>query len=174
MNTTYFKIIALLGLLVVNFGFSQIAIGKPTVANSSVLLDFGTDGKGIILPSVNTAPGAVGGTFIFNTTENTVQVWEEKNNGGTGGWTNLTIAGDGVPHSFSNAGSDAGNGVIMGANSSTKPGVLVLESTQKALVLPLVASPHLNVVGAIAGTMVYDTDADMIAIYDGANWNYWK
>ena len=174
MNTTYFKIIALLGLLTVNFGFSQIAIGKPTVANSSVLLDFGTDGKGIILPSVDTAPGAVGGTFIFNTTENTVQVWEGKNTGGTGGWTNLTVQGDAVSHSFINAGSDTGDGVIIGASSSSKPGVLVLESTDKAMVLPLIASPHLNMVGAIAGTMVYDTDADMIAIYDGANWNYWK
>lgn len=174
MNTTYFKIIAFLGFLAGNLAFAQMSIGKPNVANSSVLLDFGTDGKGIVLPLVNAAPGAVGGTFVFNTTVDAVQVWEEKNNGGTGGWTNLTVAGDGVPHSFSNAGSDTGNGVIMGANSSTKPGVLVLESTQKAMVLPLVASPHLNVVGAIAGTMVYDTDADMIAVFDGANWNYWK
>ena len=174
MNTTYIKIIALLGILAGNFAFSQMAIGKPSVANSSVLLDFGTDPKGIILPSVNAAPGAVGGTFVFNTTADAVQVWEGNNNGGAGGWTNLTIAGDAVSHSFVNSGSDTGEGVIMGANSSTKPGILVLESTDKALVLPQVASPHLNIRGAIAGTMVYDTDADMIAIYDGANWNYWK
>lgn len=174
MNTTYFKIIALLGILAGNFAFSQMSIGKSTVANSSVLLDFGTDPKGIILPSVNAAPGAVGGTFVYNTTVDAVQVWEGSNNGGTGGWTNLTIAGDAVSHSFFNSGSDKGEGVIVGADSSSKPGVLVLESTERALVLPLVASPHLNILGAIAGTMVYDTDADMIAIYDGANWNYWK
>jgi len=167
--------ITLVALLVVNQSKAQVAIGKDEVSNPSVLLEFGTEDKGIILPSVADAPDAVGGTFVFNTTNNAVEVWEGRN-GGTGDWTNLTENSKaGVPHTYANDGTeDVGEGAIIGANTTTKPGVLVLESTTKTIVLPQVASPHENMPGAIAGTMVYDTDADMIAVYDGANWSYWK
>ncbi|MBA5630498.1 hypothetical protein [Moheibacter lacus] len=154
---------------------AQVAIGKSDVANSSVLLDFGTDAKGIILPSVDAAPGAVGGTFIFDTTDDSVKVLEEKNGGANDNWTNLTENDEpGVAHSFINTGSDVGEGVIIGADTTTKPGVLVLESTTKALVLPQVENPHLTMPGVIAGTMVYDTASDMLAVFDGNNWSYWK
>lgn len=173
-------IIALSGVfifLIVQKTKAQVAIGKQNITNSSVLLEFGTENKGIILPSVNTAPGAAGGTFIFNTTKKAVEVWEGKNNGNLGDWTLLTDENQGVNHSFSNTGADVipnPAGVIIGADNTAKPGVLVLESTTKALVLPQVANPHQNIKGAIAGTMVYDTTADMLAVYDGANWSYWK
>ncbi|MFC4686804.1 hypothetical protein ACFO4P_07625 [Epilithonimonas pallida] len=173
-------IIALSGVfifLIVQKTKAQVAIGKQNITNSSVLLEFGTENKGIILPSVNTAPGASGGTFIFNTTKKAVEVWEGKNNGNLGDWTLLTDENQGVNHSFSNTGADVISnpaGVIIGADITAKPGVLVLESTTKALVLPQVANPHQNIKGTIAGTMVYDTTADMLAVYDGANWSYWK
>lgn len=174
-----------------NKASAQVAIGKKelpgqpiTITNSSVLLEFGNDTKGIIVPQVNSAPGAAGGTFIFNAIDKAMEVWEGKNNGNTGGWTDLTTDTNttpetaGVAHTFINNGSDIiaanGAGAIIGANTTTKPGALVLESTIKALVLPLVPNPQQTIKGAIAGTMVYDTAADMLAVYDGANWSYWK
>ncbi len=154
---------------------AQVAIGKNDVTNNSVLLEFGSEPKGIILPSVDAAPGAAGGTFIFDAMDNAVKVLEEINGGNNNNWTNLTENDEpGVAHAFVNTGTETGEGVIIGAETSTKPGVLVLESTTQAMVLPQVANPHLNMPGSIAGTMVYDTAADMIAVYDGANWSYWK
>lgn len=160
--------ILIITLLAANAFNAQVAIGKTGITNESVLLEFGTEAKGIILPSVTSAPGAFGGTFIFNTVSKSVQVLQG------GSWTNLTDEDKGVLHPFTNAGTDIGNGVIIGANTTNKPGVLVLESTKKAMVLPQVANPHLTMKGAIAGTVVYDTAADMLAVYDGANWSYWK
>lgn len=148
---------------------AQIAIGKTSITNPSVLFEFGTDPEGIILPSVQSAPGSVGGTFIFNASSRSVQVLEDTS------WKNLTDENQGINHSFSNAGTDnPGATVIIGASSTNKPGALVLESSTKAMVLPLVANPHLTMKGAIAGTIVYDTAADMLAVYDGSSWSYWK
>lgn len=175
MNKSLKIQITLLVLLLSYFINAQVAIGKNSVTNNSVLLEFGTEPKGIILPSVDAAPQAVGGTFIFDITDNSVKVYEEINNGTNNNWTNLTENDEpGVAHLFVNTGTDTGEGVIIGADTSTKPGVLVLESTTQAMVLPQVANPHLTMPGSIAGTMVYDTASDMIAIYDGANWSYWK
>ncbi|MDQ1161807.1 hypothetical protein QE422_002175 [Chryseobacterium sp. SORGH_AS 447] len=147
---------------------AQVAIGKQTLTNTSVLLEFNAEAKGIILPSVLSAPGAVGGTFVFNTADKSIQVFQNA------GWTLLTDSNQGVVHSFSNSGNESGTGMIIGANISAKPGVLVMESTTKAMVLPKAANPHLNIRGAIAGTMVYDTVSSSLAVYDGAQWSYWK
>lgn len=167
--------------LIVVFLFSnqlnaQLGIGKTSLTNTSVLLEFGPENKGIILPSVTSAPDASGGTFVYNSTEKAIEVWEGKNNSNIGGWTLLTDINQGVNHNLSNAGLDnsVSNGVILGAASTTKTGVLVLESTTKALVLPKVSNPQTSIKGAIAGTMVYDTASDMLAVYDGANWSFWK
>ena len=174
-------------MFLTNTAQAQVAIGKTepvTLTNDSVLLEFGDEAKGIIVPEVASAPGAVGGTFIFNSTDKAMEVWEGKNNSNAGGWTDLTTNNNttpatvGVVHNYVNNGADViasnGAGVIIGAESTDKPGALVLESKTKALVLPLVANPHLTIKGAIAGTMVYDTTADMLAVYDGVNWSYWK
>ncbi len=154
---------------------SQIAIGKTppvTITNSSVLLEFGTEAKGIILPSVTTASDAVNGTFVLNTTTKSVRVKQN------GAWTDLTKAGDATNYPFTNTGTTDANsglaGAIIGSANTTKPGVLVLESTTKALVLPKVNTPETNIKSAVAGTMVYDTATSTLALYDGASWSYWK
>lgn len=167
--------------------FAQVAIGKTepiTLTNDSVLLEFGDEAKGIIVPQVTDAPGAVGGTFIFNSVDKVLEVWEGRNNNGNGGWTDLTKDTNVIPvsvgasHGFSNSSPEllvsTATGVIIGASATDKPGALVLESTTKALVLPKVVNPHLNIKGAIAGTIVYDATSDMLSLYDGVKWSYWK
>lgn len=147
---------------------AQVAIGKEDVTNTSVLLEFGDEAKGIILPAVDEAADAVDGTFVLDNTLQSVRVMEG------GSWTDLTAPGEATANLFMNAGNDVGEGVVIGAESSSKPGVLVLESTTMALVLPKVAEPHLNVLSPVAGTIVYDTESSMMAVYDGQNWSFWK
>jgi hypothetical protein len=65
-------------------------------------------------------------------------------------------------------------GIIIGAETSSKPGVLILESETRTLVLPKVADPNTAVIGPVAGNIVYDTTSDTLAVYDGTNWSYWK
>jgi hypothetical protein len=170
---TALYIITMLPILNIN---AQVAIGKTVLTNNSVLLEFGNETKGIILPSTSTVPASVGGTFIYNPASKSVQVWEQRDNGGTGGWLNLTEINMGISHAFTNTGPDttATSGVIMGAETSNKKGVLVLESSDKALVLPIVESPHTTMPSSVAGTMVYDPLSDTLAVYDGATWNFWK
>ncbi|WP_148043514.1 MULTISPECIES: hypothetical protein [unclassified Chryseobacterium] len=176
MKKHIIKVAGLCTLCFTGYVKSQVAIGKETITNNSVLLEFGPGDKGIIIPSVASAPGVVGGTFVFNTVNKDVEVWEGKNNNNNGGWTSLTDENDGVAHNFSNAGPDVSGstGVIIGSSNTTKPGALVLESTTRAMVLPQVENPHLSIKGAVAGTMVYDTISDTLAVYNGTNWSYWK
>ncbi len=168
------KIVLIFALVVTGItAKAQVIItnqANPTPTNSSVLLEFGNnEAKGIILPTVEDAPGAVGGTFVVNSITKSVQVFEN------GAWRSLTDDGQAVAHSFNNTGTtDTGDGVIIGADTTDKPGVLVLESTTQALVLPKVANPHTAILSPIAGTIVYDTVSDSLAVYDGANWTYWN
>ncbi|WP_148043492.1 hypothetical protein [Chryseobacterium sp. G0240] len=62
----------------------------------------------------------------------------------------------------------------MGASTSSAPGVLVLESANKALILPKVAAPHLNVKNPYPGMICYDTASKSMAVFDGLKWSYWK
>ncbi len=156
---------------------AQIGIGTTSITNSSVLLEFSNEAKGIIVPQVTSSTGAPGGTFIFDINDKVLKVKEDKNQGVNGNWTSLSNNSiPGISHTFSNAGADVigNNGVVMGNSSSTKSGALVLESTTKALVLPKVSNPHSALIGAIAGTIVFDTASNTLAVYDGANWSYWK
>lgn len=165
------KIIFSIALMISGLSQAQVVISEqanPVPTNSSVLLEFGNLPKGIILPSASEAPDAVAGTFLVNTTDKAVQYFD-----GTD-WINLTYPNMLVENNFVNTGTtNIGQGVVIGANSTNKPGVLVLESTTKALVLPKVADPHLSVLSPIAGTMVYDTTSDTLAVFDGKEWSYW-
>lgn len=175
-----FKISMLMvGLLLGSKVSAQIAIGKATMTNPSVLLEFGNEAKGIIVPQVSSVASPSGGTFIFNNSAGILAMEVYEN----GVWKDLTSDSTttpktiGISHTYANNGTSditGINGVIIGANASSKRGALVLESTEKALLLPLVANPHTTIKGAIAGTIVYDTASDTLAVYDGIYWSYWK
>lgn len=58
--------------------------------------------------------------------------------------------------------------------TDTTPGILVLTDTDKAMVLPKVASPHLNIKNPTPGIMAYDTTKKQLAVYNGTVWSFWK
>ena len=163
-------------LITIGFIFSfctiisaQTAIGKRTVDGSAVL-DFasGTT-QGIILPAVETLPATpANGTFLFDKNDSKVKLHQD------GIWVELSGTGSNtgiVPYSGT---ADNGRKTVIGSRTTTADGVLVLEAPDKALVLPKVASPHLNVKSPYPGMMCYDTTKKALAVFDGSVWNYWK
>lgn len=149
---------------------AQTAVGKQTVASPSAVLDFGSGTtKGIILPAVESLPTSpANGTFLFDRNDSIVKMYEN------GAWVELTLTGDDgdvVPYT---AASSNGKQTVMGAQTTSVDGVLVLESTNKAMVLPHVANPEVNVKTPYPGMMCYDTVSKTVAIFDGTHWNYWR
>lgn len=167
-----------LSILISACASAQVAIGKPSVSSTSVSLEFydSADNKrGILLPWVtNTADvtGAVNGTMVYNTSDKKVYVKYAS------GWKDLSVDATGaVDTSLQNSLSDLDTAkVLIGGNPDTDstPGILVLADTDKAMVLPKVASPHLNIVNPSPGMMVYDTTAKQLAVFNGTVWSFWK
>ena len=58
--------------------------------------------------------------------------------------------------------------------TDTTAGILVLTDTNKAMVLPKVGSPHLNIKNPTPGMMAYDTTKKQLAVYNGTVWSFWK
>ncbi|MGG5506842.1 MULTISPECIES: hypothetical protein [unclassified Myroides] len=157
--------------------FGQTTIGKKTAENETVILDFkGEDKRGIILPWVleeNQVVSPVGGTLIFDSKDKKVKYFK----GGTSpGWVDLSIHEGQVDLSTqaSFAEDATVTPTVIGSSSSTAQGVLVLETTTKAMVLPKMESPHLNLLSPQAGTMVFDTVSKMLCIFNGNEWSFWK
>ncbi len=65
---------------------------------------------------------------------------------------------------------------VIGSNGAADStvGILVLSDTDKAMILPKVASPHLNIINPSAGMMVYDTTSHQLAVFNGTLWSFWK
>lgn len=152
--------------------YSQVAIGKTDVMGTSTLLDFESDFKGIILPSVSLddvpALGAENnGTFLYDLDTETVQMFENET------WIPLTDPGDASAITINNS-TETGNGAIIGAETTSALGVLILESSDQAMILPKIPNPHLTVKSPYPGMMCYDTVGKALAVFDGSVWNYWK
>ncbi|WP_312824465.1 hypothetical protein [Epilithonimonas sp.] len=165
---------------------AQVAIGKTSV-NTNVILDFGQENEGIILPVITTLPVfPANGTFVMDgrTGQQKVKVFENEV------WKDLSDSGSLAEQTNSgvstttatviNSSSEIGSGLVIGnvkANgeaTSGATGVLVLEATDKALVLPKVTNPHLNIKSPRAGTICFDQTSKTLAVFDGVVWNYWK
>lgn len=154
-------------------GFSsltaQVGMGKASV-DGDAILDFPLSNTGIILPMVDTLPTGIAGsngTFLLDKTDLKIKMRENDL------WVPLSDAGN-LTGTMPNASAELGGGVIIGAASSSAQGVLVLESANKALVLPKVNDPVANMKSPVAGTICYDTVSKTIAVFDGLKWNFWK
>lgn len=169
------KAINIFFLLLFTSGFAQVAIGKSLVSNTAVSLEFGNGNRGIILPWVTSAAsvtGAVDGTMIYDITDKKVKYLK------SGTWYDLTVDSSGVADTTlqDSKVEIAGAKVVIGNGgvSDTTPGILVLNDTNKAMILPKVASPHLNIINPSAGMMVYDTVKHQFAVFNGTVWSFWK
>ena len=172
------NIVATLSLLFAATLSAQVAIGKATVSSPAVSLEFydnADNTRGIILPWVTSTAavtGAVNGTLVYNTADRKVYVKYAS------GWRDLSVDTTGtVTTTLQDALSDLDTAkVLVGGDPATDstPGILVLADANKAMVLPKVASPHLNIVNPSPGMMVYDTTKKQLAVFNGTVWSFWK
>lgn len=154
---------------------SQIAIGKTDVTNTSVSLEFAdTENRGLILPYVETKTGITeNGTIIYDIADHKVKYLKD-----TGTWADLSVDNTGTANiSVQTTKPESGTAKAAigttGATDSTA-GVLVLSDTNKAMILPKVASPHLNIINPAPGMMAYDMVKKQLAVYNGTVWSFWK
>lgn len=160
--------------------FAQVAIGKTAVSSPSVSLEFGTANRGIILPWVTSAAsvtGAVNGTMIYDLTDKKVKIryasaWKDLSVNTTG-TTVDPLTGVNGELIETTAIENTNAKMAVGTLTST-PGILVLEDSNKAMVLPKVASPHLNIINPAPGMMVYDTANKQLAVFNGRVWSFWR
>ena len=158
--------------------------------------------KGLVLPwasTVNNQPTAynvttgagyrgmqgtvVDGTIILDLSDKKIKYRRN------GAWSNLTgdlplIAGSTTYTTFNaidsslqdNRKEEDNAKAAIGANGAndTTAGILVLTDTNRAMVLPKVASPHLNIKNPAPGMMAYDTTKKQLAVYNGTVWSFWK
>lgn len=174
------KIIIFTGLLSAIAGNAQVIInGSSSAAGSvsspSVLMEFQAGiNKGIILPWNTSKPSSPSnGTFILNTVNRQVEVFENNT------WRNLSADASTAnpidmtlqssPYTENTAAKS-----IVGAQNTTASGIMVLESANKALVLPKVESPHLNIINPAPGMMVFDPVKELLCVYNGTQWSYWR
>lgn len=167
------------------FANAQVSIGgKQEIEGTATLLDFNSpltadtnsttnnNTNGIILPAVEkesvvTTPS--NGTFIYDHAAKIVKMREANT------WVFLSGAGDNSKIVVNpSADQNTNQGAIIGSQTSDAKGVLILESANKAMILPRIQNPHTNVKSPYPGMMCYDTVRKSLAVFDGKNWNYWK
>ena len=170
--------------------------------NSSISLEFGDyaapNGKGIVSPWVTSAAavtGVVSGTIVYDINDK-IMKYKVPTSVSPTGWFNLskneTTTVDGTQNFDTTGAVDPalqntldGNGNVLADAATAKvsigtiatpdvPGILVLEDANKAMILPKMPSPHLNIINPEPGTMAFDTTTNQLAIYNGKVWSFWK
>ncbi|AYZ35163.1 hypothetical protein EGY07_06055 [Chryseobacterium indologenes] len=173
---------------------SQVIIGDavgtaPAGQKTSVLLEFAAgQNKGIILPYVRTIPAGTGlaeGTIILDATNPAgarVRYYNGVTTNGATGWVDLSNGNNGnitsvmaLQPTSAQVNEDANAKVIIGSDTSSAAGVLVLESSSKAMILPIVSDTN-SIPDPAPGMMVFinKTGAKRLAVYNGSGWTYWK
>lgn len=149
-----------------------IGEGKTDVSSPSISLEFGTENKGLVLPWVNSANSvtkAVNGTLVLDTSDKKVKIKLNT------GWKDLSRASTSpLDTSLQDGLTDNESAKVSIGNPTNTPGILVLEDNNKAMQLPMVASPHLNIANPTSGMIVYDTTSKLVCIFNGAEWSFWK
>ena len=175
------KLIATLFLGSITLVNAQVIIGDAVgtaAVKTSVLLEFAANqNKGIILPYVRTMPTTpTEGTILLDASSPTAARVKYYN----GSWVDLSGQDGNVTTALAQqptaiqAPETTVSKVIIGAATSSADGVLVLESTTKAMVLPIVSDVN-NIPSPSAGMMVYvnKAGAKRLAVYNGSKWSFW-
>lgn len=170
---------ALVILAIGNLSHGQVIIGDDdgtATDKTSVLLEFANLGnRGIILPYVTTLPPNQAGTIVLDA-ESTTAARVKYNNGTS--WVDLSGVDGDITQELEDMPqpiiTESGK-VIIGDETSDADGVLVLESTNKAMVLPIVDSTD-AIPDPSAGMMVYINKSGFkrLAVFNGTKWSYWK
>ena len=175
------KITSIVSIFIGTCVFSQVAIGKSSVTNPSVSLEFGNvvgnanTQRGIILPwvtSTASVAGAVTGTIIFDASDKKVKYYKDTDTSPI--WFDLSVDTTGVVDtSLQDSLTDRANAKVSIGTPSSTLGILVLEDNNKAMILPLV-DKYSSVVNPSPGMMVYDLSNDMLCVFNGKVWSFWK
>jgi|694.fasta_scaffold02434_24 uncharacterized membrane protein len=148
---------------------AQVLIGFSSANSVSSILEVNAANGGIILPWVDnsTIISPIAGSIIYDTSDSKIKL---RNNSS---WIDLTNTGQNNVTKLNeqNTYSESGQGLIMGTDSPTASGILELNSTNKALLLPRINNVSL-MVQPEAGTMVYDLTRKTIAIFNGTVWSF--
>lgn len=173
------KLLYILGLSVCSGISAQVIFGDKvgTAANkSSVLMEFANTGnRGFIMPYVTdkTNINAAGSVILDASTPTAAKV---RYYNGTA-WVDLSVNGANVssylaiqPTSRENAAAK----VVIGSSTSSADGILVLESSTKAMVMPITNS-YQNIVNPAPGTMTLVNNSGILslAVYNGSQWSFW-
>lgn len=162
----------ILALLISSFCVAQVGIETTTVRGSGIL-DFASPSnntKGIILPSVTSniaMTNVTPGTIVFDLLTARIKYYD-------GAWKDLTYQNGTAPTVIPGNDLLTKTGVIIGDQNTTAEGVLVLESSNKALILPQINDPVVNVKSPVAGMICYDPVKKLMCIYNGKDWFFFK
>lgn len=169
------NLIYLTTFLCAGLATAQVAIGKNAVSNASVSLEFAEEPKGIILPWVTAAADVtqvVNGTLILDTADKKIKAKLAS------GWKDLTV------YEINNAidtslqtnplKPEFANAKVSIETPTNTAGILVLEDTNKAMVLPIVENPWQTIKNPAPGMMAYDSQTQQLAVFNGTVWTFWK
>ena len=172
---------------------AQVTIGTgagPSAVKTSVLLEFAAgQNKGIIVPYVRTLPVTpTEGTIILDAREPAnarMKVYNGNTITGSSGYVDLSgqpgnITTVMVTQAATTVAEVPSSRTVIGTLPSNFPtdfpeGVLVLNSTTKAMVLPIVADVQ-NILQPSPGMMVYvnKQGSKRLAVFNGSKWSFWQ
>lgn len=175
------KLLILSSVFLISNWNAQVIFGDAvgTATNkTSVLMEFANTGnRGMILPCVtNKTAITTPGSMILDATVRTAAKIQYYN--GTT-WFDLSSAQTADVSTFVASQPVAlekpNSKVVIGSETSTADGILVLESSTKAMVLPVVSSHH-NIVNPSPGMMVLVNGGGIktLAFYNGSKWAFWN
>ncbi len=174
------KLIVLTGLVLTTSLYSQVIFGDKagTAANkTSVLMEFPSAGnRGIIMPYVtNRAAITTPGSIIMDATTPTAAKVKYYN--GTT-WVDLSVQPANISSAITiqpPASENSNAKVVIGNSTSAADGILVLESTTKAMLMPITTSIQ-NIVNPAPGTMTIVNNSGILslAVYNGTQWSFWS
>lgn len=150
--------------------YSQILIGKDR-EEGSVLIDFAENTtNGLILPhveDVESMEDPTVGTLAFDKKSKKVKYYN-----GTE-WIALNKNEGTLPSEPTTKEIGNKQGVIIGNPESDAKGVLILESQDRALVLPKISNPAKNVPSPYPGMICLDTISKNVYFFNGVVWEFW-
>jgi hypothetical protein len=114
----------------------------------------------------------VDGTLVYDSSDKKVKYKK------LGSWFDLSVDANGaVDTTLQDSKTELPTAkASIGTNGATDttPGILVLTDSDKAMILPKVALPHLNIKNPAAGMIAYDTTNRQLAVFNGTVWSFWK